>query len=825
MSTTTLHDAVNTCISVIGEPALTTANTSTNPNAVIARQIIEEVSRETQSKGWWFNTSGGTITINANASDDFHDDLPEEAVRYITIRSARVMQSRFLSSEELHKFSFNEEQVAFAILSARQAKESGTTTSFTAIPDTVKNMGIEEVLFLQSSAEEKLLTIRLNTELKQGEKLASEKLLTDAQKLAVDEDTKLKKAQQADISADISIKSKQGSLVDAQTTSEGKKATDIEADTTLKGKQGSLIDTQVDTEKARQSDISADISIKGKQGSLVDAQTATEGSKKLDVEADTTVKGKQSDLLETQVDTEKARQADISADISIKGKQGSLVDAQADTEGAKKTDVEADTTLKGKQGGLIDTQVDTEKARQSDISADINLKSKQGSLVDAQATDVGADTTLKGKQGGLIDTQVDTEKARQSDIGADISLKSKQGSLVDAQTTDVGADITLKGKQGSLVDTQVDTEKARQSDIGADISLKGKQGSLVEAQVTDVGADTALKNAQKLRIDEETDLLEQQFLTEQKETSKREAEESLVRAQTSKTFVEASTQNRLSDAEIDLKDAQTTKLTEETSYIVTEEKNYNNNNGVALAGVSGYKGYKDFRGELRIMGVQEIDFNALPAYKKKELLKDANAMRTSRAESKTSDLGVLNNILRYIGEEAVTNTSSSSLATEAHALMNKVNLELQSRGWWFNTETDVELNITNGMISYASTMLNIEVNDIPTTKQKVSNAFVLRNLETKQYNDWEGTPKATIIYQRDLEVTPQKFQEYVEVRTARLLTELYPQSGIDIQRLPKLEQELETYFKDRQNDQGNYNIFNNYDTATRVGVNRNYDLV
>lgn len=832
MSTTTLHDAVNTCISVIGEPALTTANTSTNPNAVIARQIIEEVSRETQSKGWWFNTSGGTITINANASDDFHDDLPEEAVRYITIRSARVMQSRFLSSEELHKFSFNEEQVAFAILSARQANDSGTTTSFTAIPDTVKNMGIEEVLFLQSSAEEKLLTIRLNTELKQGEKLASEKLLTDAQKLAVDEDTKLKKAQQADISADISIKSKQGSLVDAQTTSEGKKATDIEADTTLKGKQGSLIDTQADTEKARQSDISADISIKGKQGSLVDAQTATEGSKKLDVEADTDLKGKQGSLIDTQADTEKARQADISADISIKGKQGSLVDAQTATEGSKKLDVEADTTVKSKQGDLLETQVDTEKARQADISADISIKGKQGSLVDAQAdtegakkTDVEADTTLKGKQGGLIDTQVDTEKARQSDISADINLKSKQGSLVDAQATDVGADTTLKGKQGGLIDTQVDTEKARQSDIGADISLKGKQGSLVDAQVTDVGADTALKNAQKLRIDEETDLLEQQFLTEQKETAKREAEEELIRAQATKTFADSSTTTRLSDAEVDLKEAQTTKIIDETAYTVTEERNYNASGGVGISGLSGYFTYKDFRGELRIMGIQEIDFNALPAHKKKELLKDANAMRTSRAESKTSDLGVLNNILRYIGEETVTNTSSSSLATEAHALMNKINLELQSRGWWFNTETDVDVVPNNSLISYLPSWLSIELNDVPTTKQKVGNDFYLRNLETKKYNDWTGTPKATIIYERDLDVTPQKFQEYVEVRTARLLTELYPQSGIDIQRLPKLEQDLETYFKDRQNDQGNYNIFNNYDTATRVGVNRNYDLV
>jgi hypothetical protein len=775
---TTLEDAVNVCLSVLGEAPITagTVGTSTLQNVKVSKEIIEEVSRDVQSKGWWFNTSGSTITIYpTDSTNDFHSSIPEEARRYITIRSARVMQTRFVTSEELHKFSYNEEQVSFAILTQAHVNQGGSSTSFTAFPTDLKNIGIEEFLFLASTAEEKLLTLRLNTELQTAEKLKAEKNL-------IDEQVNTQKVQQANTSADISIKGKQGGLVDAQTATEGSRKIDVEADTTLKGKQGGLVDTQVDTEKAKQADISADISIKGKQGSLVDAQTSTEASRKTDIEADTTLKGKQGSLIDTQADTEKVRQSDISADITIKSKQGSLVDAQTATEGSKKLDVEADTDLKGKQGDLLETQVDTEKARQADISADISIKGKQGSLVDAQA---------------------DTEGAKK---------------------IDVEADTTLKGKQGGLIDTQVDTEKARQSDISADIALKGKQGSLVDAQVTDVGADTAIKGAEKLRIEEATDLLQQQFLTEEKETLKREAEESLVRAQTSKTFVEASTQNRLSDAEVDLKDAQTTKLTEETSYIVTEEKNYNNNNGVAISGLSGFKGYRDFRGELRMMGIQEQNFNALPAYKKKELLIDANSMRGARATSNTSNLDILNNILRYIGEDAVTNTLQSSLASEAHALMNKTNEELQARGWWFNTETDVVLNISNGMISYTSTMLNIEVNDVPTTKQKVGTSFVVRNLETKSYNDWSGEVKATIIYKRELDETPQKFQELVEVRTARLLTELYPQSGIDIQRLPRLEQELHTYFKDRQNDQGNYNIFNNFDTATRVGINRSYTL-
>ena len=116
---TSLKDAINICLSCIGEtPVSAPDNTSTN--VVLSKQIIEEVSRDVQSKGWWFNTSGSSISLLANegsgASEDFNSSgglnsagIPEEARRYIAIRAARVLQSRFVGSEELLQFSFNEE--------------------------------------------------------------------------------------------------------------------------------------------------------------------------------------------------------------------------------------------------------------------------------------------------------------------------------------------------------------------------------------------------------------------------------------------------------------------------------------------------------------------------------------------------------------------------------------------------------------------------------------------------------------------------------------------------------------------------------------------
>jgi len=54
---------------------------------------------------------------------------------------------------------------------------------------------------------------------------------------------------------------------------------------------------------------------------------------------------------------------------------------------------------------------------------------------------------------------------------------------------------------------------------------------------------------------------------------------------------------------------------------------------------------------------------------------------------------------------------------------------------------------------------------------------------------------------------------------------MYPKKGVDIERLSKKEQEIETYFKDSQNTEADYNIFDNYDTNTRIGINRNYDII
>ena len=602
--TTTLTNSVNVCLNVIGEASVNSITGSSLPTQVaLAKQTIEEVGRDVQSKGWWFNTSGTDITIySTDVSDDFSSNIPEEARRYITIRSARVLQSRFIGNEDLHKFSYNEELVSLATLQQAHVRNGGNSTSFSAFPADLKNLGIEEVMFLQGSAEEKLLTLRLSTEIKT----------------------------QAKITADTSLTNNQASLVSQQTQTEIKETAKREAEKEL------------------------------------------------------------------------------------------LV--------AQELKTDAETTLTNKQGLLVDAQELKTDAEKLQVDAQTALLTAQELKVDKETLDVQADTTLKGKQGLLIDAQ---------------ELKT------DAETT-------LTNKQGALVDAQ---------------ELK--------------------TDAEKLLVD---------------------AQAALTADQEAKTV-----------AEKELLESQKTQLDAQTAITVTEEKAFFD---AVVANTQ--TTYQDRAAEFRMMGIQEKDFYALPAYKKKESISDANKLRTAMATETGTDateIAIVNNIRRMIGERPITALNGDSMASEAVRMLRKTSTELQGRGWWFNTEVDVEFTAdSNGRLATAG-MLSVELNEYDTRIKNVSGTKYLYDLKEKSHTSFSGTYKGTVIYERDLDDIPQKFQEYLEVRVAILLTEMYPRDGIDIQRLPRIEKELETYFKDRQNEEGNYNIFDNFDTNARIGINRNYDII
>ena len=746
-TTTTLQESVNIVLSVLGEAPV---NSLTGTTSSLALNIIEEVSTDIQSKGWWFNQqSGGAYDSTANvliyasnSGGNWSSNIPEEARRYITIRSARIAHSRLIGTEENFKFTYQEELVSLAILQQAHVRNAGSELSFSSYPSELKGLGIDEFIFLTGNIEDKLGNLKLVTEIKTQARIVKEK-----------------------------------ELLSAQITTEGSKQSNLAADTTLKGAQATTEASQQSVLSAQASNIGADTTLKGSQSSNVQADTTLKG-------AQATTEASQQTLLAAQATTEGSKQSNIAADTTLKGSQSANVQADTTLKGSQSTLVQAQATTEGSQQTLLGAQATTEASKQSNLAADTTLKGAQATteasqqaVLSAQASNIAADTTLKGSQSSNV--QADTTLK-----GAQATTEASQQTLLGAQATNVGADTTLKGSQSS--------------NVQADTTLKG-------AQTAKLQVEKDVIEIQKLKTLEETVLTSQQV-------AKTDAETELLKDTEAKTV-----------AEKDVLVSQKNKLDDERT-LSEAEKDYFLFSGVVVNGVA--RTYKDYRAELRIMGFQETQFNGLPAYKKKEVLTDAANLRSSTVAYATAGqlFDSVNNVLELIGEIPVADCGDNLLATKAKRLLEKTDTELQARGWWFNTETDVEVNPINSLISWLPSWLNIEINGVPTTKQKAGANNYVRNLETKKYNEWSGTQKATIIYKRELDEAPQKYIELLEVRVARLLTELYPQSGIDIQRLPKMEAELNAYFKDRENDQGNYSVFDNYDAAVRVGINRSYNL-
>lgn len=170
---TTELEAVNIVLSGIGETPVSSFAEAT-ADVSLARNILAEVSRETQTEGWQWNTEdeypltpdaakgeiklppsairvhfrepdnreltvrGSRVYDRVNRSFTFppgihipvtltlllpFEDLPEAARRYITLKAARVFQERTVGSGTLYDFQQADEARARALMLAEERRQ------------------------------------------------------------------------------------------------------------------------------------------------------------------------------------------------------------------------------------------------------------------------------------------------------------------------------------------------------------------------------------------------------------------------------------------------------------------------------------------------------------------------------------------------------------------------------------------------------------------------------------------------------------------------------------------------------------------------------
>lgn len=176
-------DAVNLMLSVLGEAPVSSLTTSGSTDVATAKQILSELSRTVQSRGWHFNseedyplapTVDGEVNLPTNtlrfdlygdsASLDLtqrgtrlydrenhtytinktvkvrivfllpFEELPETARKYIAIRAARAFQKRQLGDEKADVFTAEEEMEAkLAFLHAEDDSDDSNLLESSAV--------------------------------------------------------------------------------------------------------------------------------------------------------------------------------------------------------------------------------------------------------------------------------------------------------------------------------------------------------------------------------------------------------------------------------------------------------------------------------------------------------------------------------------------------------------------------------------------------------------------------------------------------------------------------------------------------------------------
>ncbi|TES90508.1 MAG: hypothetical protein E3J94_04920 [Desulfobacteraceae bacterium] len=99
-----------------GEIELPNSTLSLDPTYAVDNKYVE---RGDEGTGKLYDTKGQTFDIGRDIYVDIiwflpFTDLPQHVRRYVTVRSARVFQKRFLADESLHRFTQEDEYQAKA---------------------------------------------------------------------------------------------------------------------------------------------------------------------------------------------------------------------------------------------------------------------------------------------------------------------------------------------------------------------------------------------------------------------------------------------------------------------------------------------------------------------------------------------------------------------------------------------------------------------------------------------------------------------------------------------------------------------------------------
>lgn len=178
-------------------------------------------------------------------------------------------------------------------------------------------------------------------------------------------------------------------------------------------------------------------------------------------------------------------------------------------------------------------------------------------------------------------------------------------------------------------------------------------------------------------------------------------------------------------------------------------------------------------------------------------------------------------MLSMIGEAPVNTVDGSKSAdvSQADTILTEISREIQSGGWHFNTEYQVELtpDTVTSEIYLAPQTLRIDL-EVADSRAGTTGKYVdavqrgnrLYDRENKTYV-FTDTVKVTVVYGLDWEVVPQPAKQYIAVRAGRVFCDRMIGSS-DLHRVHFLQEtQALMNLRNWEAEMADHTIFDNFD--------------
>ena len=192
----------------------------------------------------------------------------------------------------------------------------------------------------------------------------------------------------------------------------------------------------------------------------------------------------------------------------------------------------------------------------------------------------------------------------------------------------------------------------------------------------------------------------------------------------------------------------------------------------------------------------------------------------------TTKLEAVNSMLGHIGESPVNSISNTNAlpvsAATAITVLDETSREVQTEGWHFNTEKDVTLTPNSGTITLPTDALQIDTSDSSVDIVQRGSTLFDRKSNSSTFT---ADLKVTLLRLLDWDYLPETARRYVTLRAARIFQARVVGSRELEALIARDEYQARARLEEADYGTSDRTIFDNFDAASRIGLNRNYELL